>query len=289
VRDADQLLWEACRELNLSGAEEAISKGASVRSRNPNDRNLTALHYVALRPWQPCGMERCLCMTYCQAEMIHSIPSSELCPTVSVARMLVASGASGALKATFGTNVLHLAADQGNLAIIRLLLQSGTPMNSFDSLQRTPVHRAVLAGHVRLVEEMISLGCNISIVDYAEATPLLTAVRTGQREMVELLLRHGADPLRKDRWGSLPMSFAVKRKDKDIQSMLSRASSKKSSDFNYIESSDDEEEEEDGSGLKFDPLHFGGAHDYWNDVIFSGEDGQTTKALQTFEGDVHVL
>ena len=57
----------------------------------------------------------------------------------------------------------------------------------------TPLHLAALQGNAAMVELLIGRGISVNIRDRAGQTPLSKALSAGHRGVVELLQRHGAE------------------------------------------------------------------------------------------------
>ena len=128
-------------------------------------------------------------------------------------------------------NLLHSAAEGGDVSIIEMTLSRGFDVNSKDSLGRTPLmiaaakgkkqavdfllskgadpslktltekkllHAAVEGGNVAIVETVLSLDIPVNSIDKDGLTPLMIAVSNNKLETLEFLLSNGADPFLKD-------------------------------------------------------------------------------------------
>ena len=134
-------------------------------------------------------------------------------------------------------NLLHSAAQGGDVSIIEMVLSLGIDVNSKDSLDTTPLmvaaakgkkqavdflltkgadpslrtlkgrnllHAAVEGGDVSIVETVLSLGIPVDSIDKGGLTPLMIAVSdlsNNKLEALEFLLSNGADPLLKNENG----------------------------------------------------------------------------------------
>ncbi|KAK8751698.1 hypothetical protein OTU49_009857, partial [Cherax quadricarinatus] len=69
-----------------------------------------------------------------------------------------------------GRTALHYAACQGNLKVVRLLLQWNADVNRrsrrIDDDGGTPLHMAAYAGQVRVIKALIGAGANCEARDY---------------------------------------------------------------------------------------------------------------------------
>ena len=92
-----------------------------------------------------------------------------------------------------GSRPLHIAAEFGDVAMVRLLLDKGAATDSRDADGRTPLFRAAARGHTGAAKLLLDRGADPTV---AESTlgqmPLHRASDNGQVAMVQLLLDHGA-------------------------------------------------------------------------------------------------
>ncbi|XP_057377484.1 transient receptor potential channel pyrexia-like [Daphnia carinata] len=120
-------------------------------------------------------------------------------------------------------NPLHLAAFEGNVDCIRMLLHaSKAQVNAKDSLGRTPLHLAALSQSVDSVEELLDNGAEIDICDEMQETPLHSAVvKTRQSiDVVKLLILKGADVNAKDQFGQTPLHIAAFNENSKLATLL---------------------------------------------------------------------
>lgn len=120
-------------------------------------------------------------------------------------------------------NPLHLAAFEGNVDCIRLLLHtSKAQVNAKDSLGRTPLHLAALSQSVDSVEELLDNGAEIDICDEMQETPLHSAVvKTRQSiDVVKLLISKGANVNAKDQFGQTPLHIAAFNENSKLATLL---------------------------------------------------------------------
>jgi ankyrin repeat protein len=89
---------------------------------------------------------------------------------------------------------LHKLAQNGTIASLRSLLESGNDINVNikDSYGRTPLHTAASSGYVTIVEELIHRKADINCEDANGNTPLRVALEKEQQDIVQLLLQHSA-------------------------------------------------------------------------------------------------
>ena len=108
-------------------------------------------------------------------------------------------------------NALFMAASNGNIEVVKLLLKFGADSNIQNSHGTTPLHAAIW-GHYQLVKELLNAGALHTIVDMNGDTPLHLAVVASSLNVVEVLLDAGADPKMTNRQGMTPLNLANRRK-----------------------------------------------------------------------------
>jgi ankyrin repeat protein len=74
---------------------------------------------------------------------------------------------------------LDLASGNGELEVARLLIKSGSNVNSQDNMGCTPSHTAAQNGHLSLVELLLDSGADIDMRDNSEKTPFDLAQEMG--------------------------------------------------------------------------------------------------------------
>ncbi len=144
-------------------------------------------------------------------------------------------------------SLMHLAAEQGDIENLQLLLKSNAEKEALNSEKRTPLHLATIHGHLEVVKLLISYNVNLlaisrekeNVIHYAafnnkidilkiflqkkewnllinEAdsdgkTPLHKAVWGDPKpDIVELLLNHGANPKAKNIYNYTALHWAAK-------------------------------------------------------------------------------
>ncbi|VDK20228.1 unnamed protein product [Taenia asiatica] len=117
---------------------------------------------------------------------------------------------------------LHIAAWQGDLALVHLLLQVGTPVDVRDKENRTPLHSAAWQNHAKTCNALIELGANINAVCSQGASALCIAAQEGHTAVCEVLLQRGANALQVDVYGRTPYKVAMKAGHGEICAILER-------------------------------------------------------------------
>jgi hypothetical protein len=88
---------------------------------------------------------------------------------------------------------IHNAVYNGNLNRVRVLLNSGTNVNSRGNVGWTPMQGAAEGGHTAIVKLLFNRGANINRRDDNGLTPLMDAAGEGHLDTVRFLLDKGAN------------------------------------------------------------------------------------------------
>jgi ankyrin repeat protein len=106
---------------------------------------------------------------------------------------------------------LYFAAGQGDVEVVRLLLDHGADINETNANQTTALHQATLNGRAAVVKLLIERGAKIEAKDQFGATPLHEAAHWGQPEAARELLDRGANVQARDDHGDTPLHIAAHR------------------------------------------------------------------------------
>jgi ankyrin repeat protein len=86
----------------------------------------------------------------------------------------------------------HFAVRNGDIEIVKVLLDRGAYIDAVKSYVFTPLHIAVESKKVEIVELLLNHGACVNVRHYNNRTPLIVAAEGGSKEIVKLLLQHGA-------------------------------------------------------------------------------------------------
>ena len=92
-----------------------------------------------------------------------------------------------------GTPILHLATENGNPALVRVLINYGAEVDATDYMDNTALCIAAELGHSDIVRTLIQNNANVSHQNMKGDTPLILAAANKNDEAVTLLLESGAD------------------------------------------------------------------------------------------------
>jgi serine/threonine-protein phosphatase 6 regulatory ankyrin repeat subunit B len=105
---------------------------------------------------------------------------------------------------------LHLAAKEGHVVIVRLLLDNGFDIDVKDKHGSTPLELAVRGGHMTVIRLLLENGSNIHSKNKDQWTVLHQATFRGNEEVVQMLLDKGShsDIHTKTSRGCTPLTLA---------------------------------------------------------------------------------
>lgn len=149
-----------------------------------------------------------------------------------------------------GQPVLHIAAREGNLDVVKALVQAGADIDKRNAVRETPIMLAAITGDTKIVEYLLSKEAQINqpgwtpllyaatnghvevikllIENHAYidssapngSTPLMMAVRGGHITAAQLLLEEGADPTIKNESGESAEQWAERGKQTDLAALI---------------------------------------------------------------------
>jgi hypothetical protein len=93
------------------------------------------------------------------------------------------------------------AAEAGDVAALRRLLDAGTPVDARDGRKRTALLAATHANRIDAARLLIERGANVNAKDDIEDSPFLYAGAEGRLEILRLALAAGADLKSTNRYG----------------------------------------------------------------------------------------
>lgn len=90
-------------------------------------------------------------------------------------------------------SALMLAAMQGELEIVRVLLTAGADTNLINDDENNTLWFACVSNQILIVHELLRYGCNINNQNVNGATCLIYSASTGKFDLVRELVQAGAD------------------------------------------------------------------------------------------------
>jgi ankyrin repeat protein len=110
----------------------------------------------------------------------------------ALVRQLIERGVDVNAKGVDGTTALHHAVHSEHLQIADMLLRAGADASARDRYGVTPLYLACLNGNSGMIQRLLDAGVDPNSVDATGETPLMTAARNGLRSALRVLLEHGA-------------------------------------------------------------------------------------------------
>ncbi len=115
---------------------------------------------------------------------------------------------------------LCIAAFEGSLEMVGVLLKDGFDVNSVNDKHYTILMLAAQNGHTEVVRLLLEKEANVNLQSKTGATALLIAAQEGHTEVVELLLNKGADVNSKSKTGETALMLAAQEGHTKVVELL---------------------------------------------------------------------
>jgi ankyrin repeat protein/L-ascorbate metabolism protein UlaG (beta-lactamase superfamily) len=119
---------------------------------------------------------------------------------------------------------IHQAVADGDAARVRELLRGDPTLaevpDEADQFSSLPLHLAARNGHMEIVKLLLDAGTDVDCGDSDESTPLHVAALRRHQDIVAFLLAKGADVNRRDKNGAYGLSFAASGGDSAIVGLI---------------------------------------------------------------------
>lgn len=86
-----------------------------------------------------------------------------------------------------GSYSLHMAAQQGLVAVVSTTIAGGVPVNIADLEGQTPLHFAACLGHVAVVQCLLDAGADAALADNSGVNSLHSASMAGKDTIVSMI------------------------------------------------------------------------------------------------------
>jgi uncharacterized protein len=144
----------------------------------------------------------------------------------SKVRQLIAAGNDPNELDDDGRTGLLVAATNGNLQIVAILLKVNAHMNVKDKLGNTPLHYAADRNHVDIAELLLDAGSPVDPENKNGMTPLMVAASRGNATIVDALLAKGANARKTDFTGRDAVSWAQEGHRPAVVAAVQRAAAR---------------------------------------------------------------
>ncbi|EGC29550.1 hypothetical protein DICPUDRAFT_12612, partial [Dictyostelium purpureum] len=114
---------------------------------------------------------------------------------------------------------IHVAAGNGFIDIVKLLVEAGCRIDQLDNSNRTPFFKAALSGHKSVAQYLIEKGANVNRQDKLLDTPLYSFIQQ-KIETVELILKNGGSFGTTNNSGKTPLMMAAKSQIPQLVQLL---------------------------------------------------------------------
>lgn len=115
---------------------------------------------------------------------------------------------------------VHSAASDGNVEVLKQLLDGGAAVDEVDEEGRTALHFAVGYGEMECAKLLIEAGAKLDQQDHNKNTALHYAAGYGQAETVKLLVESGADKSAKNADGKTALEVAQLNEQEEVAKLL---------------------------------------------------------------------
>lgn len=108
-----------------------------------------------------------------------------------------------------GLSPLGMAASNGDIAMMKLLITRKADVNGRAHAGYTPLHEAAVSNQTEAVKLLFTNGAKVGACTDTGYTPLSIAAMMGTKEVAEVLIAHGANVNVKTNDGSTPLTIAL--------------------------------------------------------------------------------
>jgi ankyrin repeat protein len=136
---------------------------------------------------------------------------------------LQAAGADLRAVSRAGETTLTMAAHDGDIPFLEILISLGLDPDEPDGNGRTAMIRAVAAERPNAIRALLRSGADVNVADLDGWTPIAYAARYGHNPLVRLLIESGADVDRPTKTGWTPLAFAAAEGHRRVLQTLLRA------------------------------------------------------------------
>ena len=141
----------------------------------------------------------------------------------AIVKLLLDSGSNVDSKNELRRTPMHEAASEGHRTVVELLFEHGAEINSTDHEGYTPLHDAASMDHEKVANLLLNWGAEVDAVNHQKETPLHRAAECDSEEIVNLLVARGAHVDHMNDKGQTPLVLAIKSSNESICRLLLEA------------------------------------------------------------------
>lgn len=136
---------------------------------------------------------------------------------LSTVELLLKHRAKVTARNAAGDSALMMAVLKGERAVVARLLDAGAPINQAGW---TPLMYAAFEGHADIVSLLLARGAEVDARAPNQATPLMLAARNGHLDAARVLLKAGADPTLRNDQGFTADAWAAANGNTDAADLV---------------------------------------------------------------------
>jgi serine/threonine-protein phosphatase 6 regulatory ankyrin repeat subunit B len=139
---------------------------------------------------------------------------------VNVVKSLLERGEDINTRNTSFETPLHLAAEKAKADVVRLLVERGAEVDSRNERGWTPLHFASLEGHVEVSRVLVDHDANVNARSQGSWTPMHLSAARGHLGNVKLLLECGADVHARSDESETPYHISLRSGYREMANLL---------------------------------------------------------------------
>jgi len=226
-------LFTAIREGRADEAKRLLDANPSLAAARSSKGLSTVTAALFLRSGEgfvPVGKNAILPSLLKHRAPIDRFEAAALSGRVRVAQEIDADPGYLTAESGFGWTPLHFAAYGGNIAVAKLLLDRGAPIDrrANTKFRNTPLQVSLLTGQEEMAAFLVSRGADVRIEQDEGFTALHEAAQIGSEKLIALLLDAGADPNSRAKDGRTPLAIARKSGHERAAKLLQSRGAKES-------------------------------------------------------------
>jgi ankyrin repeat protein len=152
---------------------------------------------------------------------------------VNIAKLLLEQQALINRQNINGKTALHLAVESQQKEVVDILLSYGANPNIEDLQGASPLHLSSANASIEISQSLLRHGAFVNKKDFAKETPLFWAIRESKVDQVEMLIKNGANVNVKNDDGETPLDLAHEFDEDDILIFLQRSLNPSSNTYTY--------------------------------------------------------